>query len=281
MPPRQFCWASCSFAAERQLGFDGKEVFLLAKNAITFSKFQLFYGDFHAIHPVDLTIPAGKITALLGPSGCGKSSCLRAINRMHDHTPNCRTEGVILIGLENILSPQTDVLSLRKRVGMVFQRPNPFPKSIYENVIFGPKLHGEKRKAILQQIAEDTLTAAGLWNEVKDRLKHPALGLSGGQQQRLCIARALAVKPEILLLDEPTAALDPVATAAIEALLRRLRGQYTLVLVTHDLDLARRLSDRAAFFHNGRLLESGSAKQLFSHPQNVMTKQYLTRRYET
>ena len=245
---------------------------------IVLEGFSLYYGQNRCLKDLTMTMEAGQITALIGPSGCGKSSCLRSFNRMNDRIPGCRTEGKLLIGKTDINAPDTDVTKLRKHVGMVFQRPNPFPMSVLENITYGPKIHGIRKKAELLSIAEKSLRDAGLWEEVKDRLKKPAAALSGGQQQRLCIARALAVEPAVLLLDEPTAALDPVMTVRIEELLLRLKGRYTLVLVTHDLRQALRVSDKTAFLQDGRLVEYGVTKQIFQHPRKDETRQYLQER---
>ena len=247
-------------------------------NGIVLDGFSLYYGQRRCLKDLTMTMAEGEITSLIGPSGCGKSSCLRSFNRMNDRIPGCRTEGKLLINGLDVNAPATDVITLRKQVGMVFQRPNPFFMSVLDNVTYGPKIHGIRKKAELLSIAEKTLRDAGLWEEVKDRLKKPASALSGGQQQRLCIARALAVEPDILLLDEPTAALDPIATVRIEELLLRLKGRYTLVLVTHDLRQALRVSDKTAFLLDGRLVEYGVTKQLFQHPRKEETKQYLKER---
>ena len=247
-------------------------------NGIVLDGFSLYYGQRRCLKDLTMTMAEGEITALIGPSGCGKSSCLRSFNRMNDRIPGCRTEGKLLINGLDVNAPETDVITLRKQVGMVFQRPNPFFMSVLDNVTYGPKIHGIRKKAELLSIAEKTLRDAGLWEEVKDWLKKPASSLSGGQQQRLCIARALAVEPDILLLDEPTAALDPIATVRIEELLLQLKGRYTLVLVTHDLRQALRVSDKTAFLLDGRLVEYGVTKQLFQHPRKEETKQYLNER---
>jgi phosphate transport system ATP-binding protein len=241
--------------------------------------FSVFYREFEAVKKVSMDIPKGLVTAIIGPSGCGKSTLLRAINRMNDLIPGCHVSGSILFHNENIYDPQIDVVALRKRVGMVFQKPNPFPKSIFDNIAYGPRLHGQTNKRELSEIVERSLRRAALWNEVKDRLHENALGMSGGQQQRLCIARALAVDPEILLMDEPTSALDPRATARIEDLVAELRGNYTLIIVTHNMQQAARVSDLTAFMYEGDLVEFGQTKQLFTKPKEKKTEDYITGRF--
>jgi len=241
--------------------------------------FSIFYGLHEAVRKVSFAIPAGKVMAIIGPSGCGKSTFLRAINRMNDLIPACRAAGELVFDGQNIYSDRIDVAVLRRNVGMVFQKPNPFPKSIYENVAYGPRLHRVHTRAELDEIVETSLHNAGLWDEVKDRLERNALGLSGGQQQRLCIARALAVQPEILLMDEPTSALDPKATARIEDLIGDLRGRYTIVIVTHNMQQAARVSDQTAFFYEGLLIETGATEQLFTNPVQKQTEAYITGRF--
>jgi phosphate transport system ATP-binding protein len=241
--------------------------------------FSIFYGDNQAIKEVDLKISAGKVTAIIGPSGCGKSTYLRAINRMNDLIPNCRCTGKLVFDDEDIYGPLVDPVLLRKRVGMVFQKPNPFPKSIFDNIAYGPRLNSNLSKNQLYELVEKSLKNAALWNEVKDRLHQNALGLSGGQQQRLCIARALAVDPEILLMDEPTSALDPRATARIEELIGQLRGQYTIIIVTHNMQQAARVSDDTAFFYEGDLIEFAPTHQLFTKPGEKKTEEYITGRF--
>jgi phosphate transport system ATP-binding protein len=241
--------------------------------------FSVFYRSNQAVKGVSLQIPAGGVTAIIGPSGCGKSTLLRAINRMNDLVPGCRTEGCLLFGGQDLYSPDLDVVTLRRRVGMVFQKPNPFPKSIFDNVAYGPRLHGGLNRGTLAEIVERSLVDAALWYEVKDRLKENALGLSGGQQQRLCIARALAVEPEILLMDEPTSALDPRATSRIEDLIAELKGQYTIIIVTHNMQQAARVSDRTAFMYEGNLVEFGATSQIFSKPEHKQTEDYITGRF--
>ncbi|MCC7168053.1 MAG: phosphate ABC transporter ATP-binding protein [Rhodospirillales bacterium] len=241
---------------------------------------DVHYGAKRALHGVTLDIHANEVTALIGPSGCGKSTFLRCFNRMNDTIPGCRVEGTLTIDGEDILSPAMDVVHLRARVGMVFQKPNPFPKSIYDNVAYGPRIHGlaESRPA-LDRIVRTSLERAGLWEEVKDRLAEPGTGLSGGQQQRLCIARAIAIEPEVILMDEPCSALDPIATARIEELIDELRSNYTIVIVTHNMQQAARVSQRTAFFHLGSLVEVGSTDQIFTTPKDERTLGYITGRF--
>ncbi len=241
--------------------------------------FSIFYGDNEAVKRVTMGIKAKKVTAIIGPSGCGKSTFLRAINRMNDLIPGCYTKGEMVFDNHSIYSPQVDVVALRKRIGMVFQKPNPFPKSIYDNIAYGPRLHGIKNRNELDAIVEKSLNRAVLWNEVKNRLNENALGLSGGQQQRLCLARTLAVDPEILLMDEPTSALDPRATASIEDLISDLRGRYTIIIVTHNMQQAARVSDQTAFLYEGNLVEMGDTKPLFTRPKEKQTEEYITGRF--
>ncbi|MGN0165166.1 MAG: phosphate ABC transporter ATP-binding protein PstB [Lachnospiraceae bacterium] len=240
---------------------------------------DLYYGDFKALKDVNLKIEESEITAFIGPSGCGKSTLLKSLNRMNDLVPGCRIEGKILLDGEDCYAKKTDVNLLRKRVGMVFQKPNPFPMSIYDNVAYGPRTHGVHSKAKLDEIVEESLKNAAIWDEVKDRLKKSALGLSGGQQQRLCIARALAVKPEVLLMDEPTSALDPISTSKIEDLAVELKKQYTIVMVTHNMQQATRVSDKTAFFLLGEVVEFGDTEQIFSMPKDKRTEDYITGRF--
>ncbi|MBP6142898.1 MAG: phosphate ABC transporter ATP-binding protein [Proteocatella sp.] len=240
---------------------------------------DLFYGDFQALKDINIDLNKEGITALIGPSGCGKSTFLKSLNRMNDLVEGCRIEGDILLDGVDIYKDSVDVYQLRKRVGMVFQKPNPFPMSIYDNVAYGPRTHGIKDKAALDEIVEKSLKGAFIWNEVKDRLKSSALGLSGGQQQRLCIARALAVNPEVLLMDEPTSALDPIATSKIEDLMQELKKQYTIVIVTHSMQQAARISDETAFFLLGELIEKGLTKKIFTTPSNKKTEDYITGRF--
>lgn len=239
---------------------------------------NLFYSDTQALHNINVEFKAGEVTALIGPSGCGKSTLLKSINRMNDLVEGCRIEGQFLLDGQDLYK-DIDVNILRKRVGMVFQKPNPFPMSIYDNIAYGPRTHGIKNKAVLDEIVEKSLTNAAIWNEVKDRLKKSALGLSGGQQQRICIARALAVEPEVLLMDEPTSALDPISTSKIEDLVFELKKDYTIIMVTHNMQQATRVSDTTAFFLLGQLIEVGDTQQLFSNPVNQKTEDYITGRF--
>ena len=240
-------------------------------------KVVVHYGQKQALFDVNLDVRENQVTALIGPSGCGKSTFLRCLNRMNDTIPICRVGGKITLDGENIYDPRIDVVELRARVGMVFQKPNPFPKSIYENVSYGPRIHGlAKNKADLDQIVESSLQKAALWNEVKDRVHEAGTGLSGGQQQRLCIARAIAVSPEVILMDEPCSALDPIATAKVEELIDELRANYTIVIVTHSMQQAARVSQRTAFFNLGRLIEEGSTGDIFSNPKRKQTEDYIT-----
>ena len=240
---------------------------------------QLHYGDKHALKGVSMDIEENKVTALIGPSGCGKSTFLKCINRMNDLVENVKIEGSILLDGDDIYAPKVDLTLLRKRIGMVFQSPNPFPMSIYDNVAYGPKVHGVKSKQRLDEIVERSLRGAALWDEVKDRVKKSALGLSGGQPQRLCIARALAVEPEVLLMDEPTSALDPISTMKIEELMRELRSKYTVVIVTHNMQQAARISDKTAFFLVGEMIEYNDTEKLFSMPTDKRTEDYITGRF--
>lgn len=239
---------------------------------------NLYYGAFQALKDVNLSVPEQKITAFIGPSGCGKSTLLKSINRMNDLIEGCRIEGSVLLDGVNIFNGM-DVNLLRKRVGMVFQKPNPFPMSVYDNVAYGPRTHGVRGKGELDEIVERSLRSAAIWDELKDRLKKSALGLSGGQQQRLCIARALAVEPEVLLMDEPTSALDPISTAKIEELAMSLRQDYTIVIVTHNMQQAVRISDRTAFFLLGEVIECNDTETLFSMPADKRTEDYITGRF--
>lgn len=239
---------------------------------------DLYYGDFMALKNVNLEIKPNEITALIGPSGCGKSTFLKTLNRMNDLVDNCRIKGQVLMDDENIYK-ECDVIQLRKRVGMVFQKPNLFPMSIYDNIVYGPRTHGIKKKSVLDDIVVESLTKAAIWEEVKDRLKKNALAFSGGQQQRICIARALAVNPEVILMDEPTSALDPISTAKIEDLAMELKKQYTIVMVTHNMQQAARISDKTAFFLQGELVESGETLHIFNNPIDKRTEDYITGRF--
>jgi len=240
---------------------------------------SLWYGTKQVLKDIDIKIPEDKVTAIIGPSGCGKSTLIRCFNRMNDIIEECRIEGKILIDGDDIYSKKTDVVELRKEVGMVFQKPNPFPKSIYENVAYAPRIHGIKKKEKLNNIVEKCLKHAFLWDEVKDRMDEPAKSLSGGQQQRLCIARALAVEPEIILMDEPCSSLDPIATAKIEELIRHLSKDYTVVIVTHNMQQAARVSNYTAYLYLGELIEFGNTKQIFENPQMESTENYITGRF--
>jgi phosphate transport system ATP-binding protein len=240
---------------------------------------NLFYGDFHALKNINLDIEKNKITALIGPSGCGKSSFLKTINRMNDLVERSKVQGKILVDSQDIYSPSTDLIELRKDIGMVFQKPNPFPMSIYDNVAYGPRAHGVKKKDELDFIVEESLRKAALWDEVKDRLKNSAMGISGGQQQRLCIARTLAVNPKIILMDESTSALDPIATLKIEELISEIKDKYTIVIVTHSMQQAGRVADNTAFFLMGELIESGDTSAIFSTPRDKRTEDYITGRF--
>jgi len=249
------------------------------KEVMRAKELNFFYGPSQALRRVTVGIPANQVTALIGPSGCGKSTFLRTLNRMSDLVEGTRVEGSLTFHGKEIFSSDVDVTELRRRVGMVFQKPNPFPMSIYDNIAYGPRTHGKRDKAALDEVVEQSLRAAAIWDEVKDRLKKNALGLSGGQQQRVCIARALAVKPEVLLMDEATSALDPISTARIEDLILELRESYTIIMVTHNMQQALRVSDKTAFFLMGELVESGSTEQLFSMPRDKRTEDYITGRF--
>ena len=245
----------------------------------TIKDMNLYYDNFHALKDINMDIGENEITALIGPSGCGKSTLLKSLNRMNDLVEGCRIEGEILLDGEDIYNEDFDVNLLRKRVGMVFQKPNPFPMSIYDNIAYGPRTHGIKNKSQLDEIVEKSLRAAAIWDEVKNNLKRSALRLSGGQQQRLCIARALAVEPEVLLMDEPTSALDPISTSKIEELVQELKKQYTIVIVTHNMQQAARISDKTAFLLSGELIEFDSTVQLFTVPKDQRTENYITGRF--
>ncbi len=245
----------------------------------TLSQVNLHYDAFHALKDVNLTLPEHAITAFIGPSGCGKSTLLKSLNRMNDLIPGCKITGTIALDGQDIYAPQMDVNLLRKRVGMVFQKPNPFPMTVYDNIAYGPRTHGIRGKAKLDVIVEESLRGAAIWDELKDRLDKSALGLSGGQQQRLCIARALAVKPEVLLMDEPTSALDPISTGKIEELVMQLKKDYTIIMVTHNMQQALRVSDRTAFFLLGEVVEDDATDKLFSTPKDKRTEDYITGRF--
>ena len=245
---------------------------------MTIHDMNLFYGEFEALNNINLDIPENRITAFIGPSGCGKSTLIKSLNRMNDLVEGCRITGDIRLDGQDIYG-DIDINNLRKRVGMVFQKPNPFPMSIYDNIAYGPRTHGVRSKVRLDEIVENSLKGAAIWDEVKDRLKTSALGLSGGQQQRLCIARALAVEPEVLLMDEPTSALDPISTAKIEDLAAELKNKYTIVMVTHNMQQAARISDKTAFFLLGEVIEYADTEKLFSFPQDKRTEDYITGRF--
>jgi phosphate transport system ATP-binding protein len=249
------------------------------ETTVTVEDFSCWYGDFQALHDISLKIPDRRVTALIGPSGCGKTTFLRWVNRMNDLVAGARAAGTLNLRDLNILARTTDIVDLRRRVGMVFQKPNPFPKSIYDNVAFGPRLHRKIPRGELDDLVEKALRSAALWDEVSYRLKESGLSLSGGQQQRLCIARAIAVGPEVLLMDEPCSALDPKSTAAIEELIAKLREDYTIVIVTHNMQQAARVSDVTGFFCEGKLIESGATTDLFTNPQDAQTEEYITGRF--
>jgi phosphate transport system ATP-binding protein len=246
---------------------------------ITTNNISLWYNEKRALESVSMKIPKNKVTALIGPSGCGKSTLLRCFNRLNDLIDHVKITGEITLDEKNIQEPGTDVVMLRKKVGMVFQKPNPFPKSIYENVAYGPRVHGIKDKAQIDKIVEQSLRHAAIWDEVKDRLNDSALGLSGGQQQRLCIARTLAVEPEVILMDEPCSALDPIATSKIENLIDLLKQDYTVIIVTHNMQQAARVSDYTGFMYLGKLIECGKTNQIFEHPTEELTENYITGRF--
>ena len=251
----------------------------LPENILDIKKLDLWYGENHALKNVNMEIKRNAITAFIGPSGCGKSTFLKTLNRMNDLVPGVRIEGQVLLDGVDIYDPKVDTSMLRKKIGMVFQQPNPFPMSIYDNVAYGPRIHGIKNKAKLDQIVEESLKGAAIFDEVKDRLKKSALGLSGGQQQRLCIVRALAVSPEVLLMDEPTSALDPISTLKVEELMEELKKKYTVVVVTHNMQQAARVSDDTAFFLVGEVIEKDSTDNIFSQPKDKRTEDYITGRF--
>jgi len=246
---------------------------------ITVENLNLFYGNFHALRDISLSVRPRAITALIGPSGCGKTTFLRTLNRLNDLIDGVRILGKVLLDGRDIYDPSTDVISLRRRVGMVFQKPNPFPMSIYDNVAYGPRIHGIRKGKLLDEIVEKSLRRAALWDEVKDRLRGSAMGLSGGQQQRLCLARLLAVQPEVILMDEPSSALDPISTLRIEELIRELREEYTIIIVTHNMQQAARVSDMTAFFLNGEIIEYDATEVIFTRPRDQRTEDYITGRF--
>ena len=249
------------------------------KTKIALDSLHLFYGDFQALKGITMDIAENQITAFIGPSGCGKSTCIKTLTRMNDLVAGCRITGKVSIDGEDIYDPRTDVTLLRKRAGMVFQKPNPFPMSIYDNIAYGPRVHGVRNKRQLDEVVEKSLRGAALWDEVKDRLKSSALGMSGGQQQRLCIARALAVEPDILLMDEPTSALDPISTLKVEDLMQELKKSYTVVIVTHNMPQAGRIADKTAFFLMGELVEFDDTVTMFNTPRDKRTEDYITGRF--
>ena len=272
--------AAASMPADRATTDAPAAATAAGRSKVTARKVNLWYGSAQALYDVDIDIATNEVTAFIGPSGCGKSTFLRCINRMNDTIPICRIQGDIRLDGTDIYDKSIDVVQLRARVGMVFQKPNPFPKSIYDNIAYGPRIHGLARdKATLDGIVEKSLKGAGLWKEVADRLDQPGLGLSGGQQQRLCIARAIAVSPEVILMDEPCSALDPIATAIVEELIEELRANYTIVIVTHNMQQAARVSQKTAFFHLGKLIEYSPTDSIFTSPQHQMTQDYITGRF--
>jgi len=242
-------------------------------------KLNLWYGETQALIDINIEMYPNKVTALIGPSGCGKSTLIRCFNRMNDVIPTCRTTGEVIFDGKNIYDPSVDAVSVRKKIGMVFQKPNPFPKTVYENIAYGPRVAGVKDKKTLDEIVERSIKNAALWEEVHDRLHESAIGLSGGQQQRLCIARALAIEPEVILMDEPCSALDPIATAKIEDLIYKLKQRYTVIIVTHNMQQAARVSDYAAYMYLGKLIEFGETTQIFENPEEVLTENYITGRF--
>jgi phosphate transport system ATP-binding protein len=252
---------------------------LSTETKINVEKLNVYYGAFRAIKGASLRVPANRVMALIGPSGCGKSTFIRALNRMHDLTPGARVDGHVLLDDQDIYAADIDPVTIRYRIGMVFQRPNPFPKSIFDNVVYGPRIHGERKSSVLMETCERSLRQAALWDEVKDRLDRSALALSGGQQQRLCIARCLAVDPEVILMDEPASALDPIATSKIEDLIEQLKNQYTVVIVTHSMQQAARISDNTAFFLLGDLVEADTTATIFTKPRDKRTEDYITGRF--
>src|SRR5690554_649005 len=272
--------SSTSFVSQFDTQASSKKEAKSSNVKLSTNDVHVYYGESEAIKGIDLNIYENEVDAFIGPSGCGKSTFLRTLNRMNDTIDSCRVTGKVILDNQDIYDPNLDVVLLRAQVGMVFQKPNPFPKSIFENVAYGPKLHGLARdKYDLEEIVENSLRKAGLWDEVKDRLNQPGTGLSGGQQQRLCIARTIAVSPEVILMDEPCSALDPIATAKIEQLIEELSSHYTIVVVTHNMQQAARISDRTAFFHMGDLVEIGPTTELFTRPRESRTEDYITGRF--
>ncbi len=248
-------------------------------NKISVSNLKLWYGENQALHGIDINFKAQQVTALIGPSGCGKSTLLRCLNRMNDRVPNCRIEGKVILDGQDIYAPDVDVVQLRAHVGMVFQKPNPFPKSIYDNITYAPQIHGLVDKDGLDELVETSLRKASIWDEVKDKLHEPGTALSGGQQQRLCIARTIATRPDVILMDEPCSALDPISTAKIEELIDELKQDFTIIMVTHNMQQAARVSDNTAFFYMGNLVEFGNTSDIFTQPQQQQTEDYITGRF--
>jgi phosphate transport system ATP-binding protein len=277
--PQRFITRPPSAAAGAAHGMEIHQELYCEQHTLSVEQFCLYYGKHKALHEISMPIAAQKVTALVGPSGCGKSTLLRSINRLNDLIDTVRTEGRIVFREENVYGPNIDIITLRKQLGMVFQKSNPFPMSIFDNVIYARRIAGERNKARLHEVCERSLRSAALWDEVKDRLNGSALGLSGGQQQRLCIARAIAAEPEVLLMDEPCSALDPIATAKVEDLIHELRGKYTVVIVTHNMQQAARVSDYTAFMYLGRLVEYGPTASIFQNPRLKQTEDYITGRF--
>ncbi len=271
--------SNSSLANVARMAFSGRDDAQPTKTALSVQNFSSWYGGFQALHGIDLEVPLHRVTALIGPSGCGKSTFLRWVNRMNDLIPGARSEGKMSLLGADLTGKQVDAVDLRRRVGMVFQKPNPFPKSIYDNVAFGPRLHYKLNKSETDDLVESSLRASALWDEVKDRLKQSALGLSGGQQQRLCIARAIALSPDVLLMDEPCSALDPKATIRIEDLIVELRKEFTILIVTHNMQQAARVSDQTAFFYEGKLIEFDDTINIFTNPKSTQTEDYVTGRF--
>lgn len=279
MPQPERKTSNSSLASVAKMAFSGRADAEQAKTALSVNNFSSWYGSFQALHGINLEVPLRRVTALIGPSGCGKSTFLRWVNRMNDLIPGARCEGTMSLLGSDLMSKQVDAVDLRRRVGMVFQKPNPFPKSIYDNIAFGPRLHFKLTKSETDDLVESSLRAAALWDEVKDRLRQSALGLSGGQQQRLCIARAIALSPDVLLMDEPCSALDPKATIRIEDLIVELRKNFTILIVTHNMQQAARVSDQTAFFYEGKLIEFDDTINIFTNPKNSQTEDYVTGRF--
>ena len=279
MPPVNPQDPIAAIARGETLPSEAHESILREEPVLEVKNFRLWYGAAQALHDINMTVPRGKVTALIGPSGCGKSTLLRSVNRLNDLIEIVRIQGDMVLNGDSVYGPGVDVIELRKRMGMVFQKSNPFPMSIYENVVYSLRIDGENRKSVLDEVCEKSLRGAALWDEVKDRLNDLALGLSGGQQQRLCIARAIAAEPEVLLMDAPCSALDPIATGKIEDLIESLRGEYTILIVTHNMQQASRVSDYTAFMYLGRLIEVGATGEIFTRPHCKATEDYITGRF--